>query len=83
MDDILVPLITTLSEFLNNPLKVLEIAGNHPLEVHIDETSHFYAFSSELYEALTEMVFDLQIEPTIKNRLGRLSETIEINLSDL
>ena len=83
MDSILASITTSISEFKSNPRAALEKAGQRPFAVLTNNKPSFYVISPELYETISELLFDLQITPVVKKRLGRLDRSIPVDINDL
>jgi antitoxin StbD len=83
MDTILGSLSISISNFQRSPSAALKKAGKRPFAVLMNNRPSFYVISPELYETLTELLFDIQSEPVIKKRLGRLQKAVSIVPKDL
>ena len=83
MDAILASLSTSISNFKTSPSAALKKAGKRPFAVLVNNRPSFYVISPELYETLTEMLFDIQSEPVIKKRLGRLEKAVSVDPKNL
>ena len=83
MDTILASISTSISEFKNNPKAALRMAGKRPFAVLTNNKPSFYVITPEMYETLTELLFDIQLTPEIKKRLERLNEAIPMDIADL
>jgi len=83
MDTILGSLSISISNFKRSPSAALKKAGKRPFAVLVNNRPSFYVISPELYETLTELLFDIQLEPMIKKRLGRLLKAVSIDPKDL
>jgi antitoxin StbD len=83
MDTILASLTTSISNFKTSPSAAIKKAGKRPFAVLVNNKPSFYVISPELYETLTELLFDIQSEPVIKKRLGRLQKAISVDPKDL
>lgn len=83
MDTILASLSTSISEFKTNPAAAVKKAGKLPFAVLTNNKPSFYVISPELYETISELLFDVQTAPVIKKRLGRLEKAVPVNLDDL
>ena len=83
METVLSSKTTSISEFKNNPAAALAAAGEQPFAVLTNNKPSFYVVQPELYEALTELLFDLEMTPIVKKRLARLKKAIPVNLEDL
>ena len=83
MDTILASLTTSISEFKSNPRAALRKAGKKPFAVLTNNKPSFYVITPELYESITELLFEVQVAPVIKKRLNRIDKAILVDLSDL
>ena len=83
MDAILAPLTTSISEFKSNPSAALRKAGKTPFAVLTNNKPSFYVISPELYETITELLFEVQVTPVIKKRLNRLDKAISVDITEL
>ena len=83
MDTILASLTTSISNFKTSPSAAIKRAGKRPFAVLVNNKPSFYVISPELYETLTELLFDIQSEPVIKKRLGRLGKAISVDPKDI
>ena len=83
MDIILASLSTSISKFKANPGAALKEAGNRPFAVLVNNKPSFYVIEPELYEAISEILFDMEMEPILKKRLSRLDKAIAVKLKDL
>ncbi len=83
MDTILASLTTSISEFKSNPSAALRKAGKKPFAVLTNNKPSFYVITPELYESITELLFEVQVAPVIKKRLNRIDKAILVDLSNL
>ena len=83
MDTILASLTTSISEFKSNPSAALRKAGKKPFAVLTNNKPSFYVITPELYESITELLFEVQVTPVIKKRLNRLDKAISVDIADL
>ena len=83
MDAILASLTTSISEFKSNPSAALRKAGQKPFAVLTNNKPSFYVISPELYETITELLFEVQVTPVVKKRLNRLDKAISVDIADL
>ncbi len=82
METILATMTTSISEFKNNPSAALKKAGDKPFAVLTNNKASFYVIPPELFETITEILFELQLTPVIKKRLARIKKAIPVNLSE-
>lgn len=83
METILATKTTSISEFKNNPAAALKKAGKEPFAVLTNNKPSFYVIEPDLFEALSELYFEMQATPLIKKRLARLDKAISVNIDDL
>lgn len=83
METILDSLSISISNFKTSPSAALKKAGKRPFAVLVNNRPSFYVISPELYETLTELLFDIQTEPVINKRLGRLQKAVTVDPKDL
>lgn len=83
METILDSLSISISNFKTSPSAALKKAGKRPFAVLVNNRPSFYVISPELYETLTELLFDIQTEPVINKRLGRLQKAVTVDPRDL
>jgi len=83
MDTILATMATSISEFKSNPKAALEKAGQQPFAVLTNNKPSFYVITPELYETISELLFEVQVTPVIKKRLSRSAKAISVKLEDL
>jgi len=83
MDTILASLTTSISNFKKNPSAAIKNAGKRPFAVLVNNRPSFYVITPELYETLTELLYDAEIEPTLRKRLNRLDKAVPVSIEDL
>jgi antitoxin StbD len=83
METLLATKTTSISEFKNNPSAALRLAGDEPFAVLTNNKASFYVIQPELFEAITEILFEIQATPTIKKRLNRVKKAIRVHAADL
>jgi antitoxin StbD len=83
VETILDSLSISISNFKTSPSAALKKAGKRPFAVLVNNRPSFYVISPELYETLTELLFDIQTEPVINKRLGRLQKAVTVDPKDL
>jgi antitoxin StbD len=83
VETILATKTTSISEFKSNPAAAVKKAGKEPFEVLTNNKPSFYVIEPELFEALSELYFEMQATPLIKKRLARLEKAVPVNIDDL
>lgn len=83
VDVILTELTTTISEFKKNPNEVVKRAKNKPLAVLTNNKASFYVLSAKCYDDLLEKIWELEITPTILERIASKEQSIRVTLEDL
>lgn len=69
MRRILTDLTTTISEFRKNPNQAVEDAKGKPFAVLTNNKPSFYVLTPKDYDELMERIWDLEMTPTILQRL--------------
>ena len=83
VDVILTELTTTISEFKKNPNEVVKRAKNKPLAVLTNNRASFYVLSAKCYDDLLEKIWELEITPTVLERIASKEQSIRVTLEDL
>jgi antitoxin StbD len=83
METILADVSVSMSEFKRNPAAVLREAHQRPVAVLNHNKAAFYMVEPELFKALMEELADRELMSTVRVRLARKSEAIEVDLDDL
>lgn len=83
METILATKSTSISEFKANPAAAVKKAGREPFAVLTNNKPSFYVIEPELFEALSELYFEMQATPLIKKRLARLNKAVSVDIDDL
>lgn len=76
-------LTVSISEFKQNPGKVVEEAQGLPVAVLNHNRPAFYIVSPALMAKMAELHDDRQLESLVTTRLKSLDQAIEVNLDDL
>lgn len=82
MDQILTMKATSISDFKQNPNREVKLAGDEPFAVLTNNKPSFYVLSPKLYDELLEKLWELEITPTVLNRLKN-SNSIKVDINDL
>jgi antitoxin StbD len=73
---------TSISDFKQNPNREVKLAGDEPFAVLTNNKPSFYVLSPKLYDELLEKLWELEITPTVLNRLKN-SNSIKVDINDL
>lgn len=71
----------SMTDLRRNPSKIMEIAGDLPVAVLNHNRPEAYLLSAKAYEALLELIDDLTLIKTIKERKG--GKTVKVKLDQL
>lgn len=83
MENIHSLLTVSISEFKQNPGKVVEAAHGQPVAVLNHNRPAFYTVTPELMAKMAELYDERQLESLIGTRLKSLDQAIEVDLDDL
>ena len=78
---VLTEMAASISELKANPMKVVASGNGMPVVVLNRNEPAFYCVPADAYEALVEMVDDLELLEIVKKRRGEKS--IRVSLNDL
>ena len=78
---VLTEMAASISELKANPMKVVASGEGMPVVVLNRNEPAFYCVPADAYEALVEMVDDLELLEIVKKRRGEKS--IRVSLNDL
>ena len=78
---VLTEMAASISELKANPMKVVASGKGMPVMVLNRNEPAFYCVPADAYEALVEMVDDLELLEIVKKRRGEKS--IRVSLNDL
>ena len=70
-----------MTDLRRNPSKIMEAAGDLPVAVLNHNKPEAYLLSAKAYEALLELIDDLTLVKTIKERKG--GKTVKVKLEQL
>ncbi len=76
-------LTVSISEFKQNPGKVVEDAQGQPVAVLNHNRPAFYTVSPEFMAHMANLYDERQLESLIGTRLKSLNQAVEVNLDDL
>jgi antitoxin StbD len=80
---ILTDLCSSISELKANPTKVIESADGMPIAILNRNDPVFYCVPAKLYEAMMDVIEDVDLLEVALERIGDLDQGEEIELSDL
>lgn len=76
-------LTVSISEFKQNPGKVVAAAHGQPVAVLNHNRPAFYTVSPELMAQMAELYDERQLESLVGIRLKSLDQAVEVSLDDL
>ena len=83
MEKVLTHEMTSVSEFKKNPNEALSRSESGAIAVLTNNKPSFYVLTPDLYEQISEHVWELTIAPTIKKRLASIDKTVKVSIEDL
>ena len=83
MHTILSNFTASLSELKRAPMKVLYEAHGEPVAILNHNTPEAYLVPAKAYEALMDMLEDIELAKIVRQRQGEKSEAVEVDLDDL
>ncbi len=76
-------LSVSISEFKQNPRKVMEEAHRQPVVVLNHNRPVFYTVSPELMAEIAELYDDRQLSKLVQSRLKSVERSVKVNLDDM
>jgi antitoxin StbD len=76
-------LTVSISEFKQNPGKVVEDAQGQPVAVLNHNRPAFYTVSPELMTQMAELYDERQLESLVRSRLKSVDRAVEVSLDEL
>ena len=76
-------LTVSISEFKQNPGKLVEDAQGQPVAVLKHSRPAFYAVSPELMAEMAELYDEHQLSTLVEPRLNSVDRSVKVNLDDL
>ncbi|MDW3683624.1 type II toxin-antitoxin system prevent-host-death family antitoxin [Cupriavidus sp. CV2] len=76
-------LTVSISEFKQNPSKVVEEAHGQPVAVLNHNRPAFYTVSPEFMAKMAELYDERQLESLVQTRLKSVSRAVKVNIDDL
>ena len=83
MEEMLADLTTSISEFKKNPNEAVRKAHKRPFAVLTNNRPSFYVITPELFEKISELLFELETAPVVRKRLGNLHKAVPVDLDNL
>lgn len=83
MEEMLADMTTSISEFKKNPNEAVRQAHKRPFAVLTNNRPSFYVITPELFEKISEMLFEIEAAPVIRKRMRELHEAIPVGLDEL
>lgn len=76
-------LTVSISEFEQNPGKVVKEAQGQPVAVFNHNRPAFYAVSPELMAEMAELYAERQLSKLVESRLKSVDGSVKVNVDDL
>jgi antitoxin StbD len=76
-------LSVSISEFKQNPGKIVEEAHGEPVAVLNHNRPAFYTVSPELMAEMAELYDERQLSALVESRLKSVKRAVKVNLDDL
>lgn len=76
-------LTVSISEFKQNPGKIVEDAHGQPVAVLNHNRPAFYTVSPELMAQMAELYDERRLESLVRSRLKSLDQAVEVDVDDL
>jgi len=86
MDKILTQMTTSITSFKANPKKELAASGDQPFCVLTNNKPAFYVLSPKAWDAIQEMIWDLENRDLILERIERAKDPnnlVAVSIEDL
>jgi antitoxin StbD len=83
MEEMLADMTTSISEFKKNPNEAVRKAHKRPFAVLTNNRPSFYVITPELYEKISEMLFELEAAPVVRKRMRELHKAVPEGLDEL
>ncbi len=83
MQAILADVSVSMSEFKRNPAAVLRDANKRPVAVLNHNKPAFYMVEPEFFEALMHELADRALLNTVRARLAKKGEAVEVSIDEL
>ena len=73
----------SMTDFKQNPARVLRDAGSHPVVVLNHNKPAFYMLEPKLFEAMLEKLADLDLAELVASRLALKDQAIEVDIDEV
>jgi antitoxin StbD len=73
----------SMTDFKQNPARVLRDAGTHPVVVLNHNKPAFYMLEPKLFEAMLEKLADLDLAELVASRLALKDQAIEVDVDEV
>jgi antitoxin StbD len=83
MDTIHSTLTVSISEFKQNPGRIIEEARGQPVAVLNHNRPAFYTVSPELMAQMAELYDEFKLRDLVQQRLKSVGRSVKVNLEDL
>ena len=83
MHTILSNFTASLSELKRAPMKILTQAHGEPVAILNHNTPEAYLIPAIAYEALIDMIEDIELAEIVQQRQNEKSQAVEVNIDDL
>ncbi|OIQ83578.1 antitoxin YafN [mine drainage metagenome] len=83
MEEMLADMTTSITEFKKNPNEAVRKAHKRPFAVLTNNRPSFYVITPELFEKISEMLFEIETAPVIRKRMRDLHKAIPVGLNEL
>jgi antitoxin StbD len=72
----------SITDFKTSPAKKVKAAGGRPIAVLVNNRPEFYAVPSALFEQIADILDDVMIGDTVRERMER-GKFVKVELEDL
>jgi antitoxin StbD len=83
METVYVDRWVSMTDFKQNPARVLRDAGAHPVAVLNHNKPAFYMLEPKLFEAMLEKLADLDLAELVASRLALKDRAIEVDIDEV
>jgi antitoxin StbD len=83
VEAILADMTISISEFKDNPSKVVRQAAQTPFCVLSNNKPSFYVVDPETWEKIQDLLDDIALAPVIEKAVKRRGQAVRVSLSDL
>ena len=82
MDTVYADHTISISEFKTSPARKIKEAAGRPVAVLVNNRPEFYAVPSALFEQIADILDDIEIGSTVRDRMER-GEFVDVELNEL